>query len=151
MKEIQTLSKILKEKFDISFKNEALLVEAMTQYAHSGSTYLEQDIAFHSALLESLNNPLMSQLVSAMWLIYQALAPQLETASEEHLLASAEAHAAILRACESGDVDAYKEAIEDHYLPLLSLIGDAPAAHGPGPSPRRRGHSRGADEQAQEE
>ena len=35
MKEIQTLSKILKEKFDISFKNEALLVEAMTHSSYA--------------------------------------------------------------------------------------------------------------------
>lgn len=127
------------------------LADAMRAKAQAGRTSLAEDIAFHSALLESLHNPLMSQLVSAMWLIYQALAPQLETASEEHLLASAEAHAAILRACESGDVDAYRKAIEDHYLPLLSLIGAAPAAHGPDPSPQRREHSRGTDEQAQEE
>ena len=35
MKEIQTLSKILKEKFDISFKNEALLVEAMIHSSYA--------------------------------------------------------------------------------------------------------------------
>ena len=35
MKEIQTLSKILKEKFDISFKNEAWLVEAMIHSSYA--------------------------------------------------------------------------------------------------------------------
>ena len=35
MKEIQTLSKILKEKFDIAFKNEALLMEAMTHSSYA--------------------------------------------------------------------------------------------------------------------
>lgn len=35
MKEIQTLSKILKEKFDISFNNEALLMEAMTHSSYA--------------------------------------------------------------------------------------------------------------------
>ena len=35
MKKIQTLSKILKEKFDISFKNEALLIEAMTHSSYA--------------------------------------------------------------------------------------------------------------------
>ena len=35
MKEIQTLSEILKEKFDISFKNEALLMEAMTHSSYA--------------------------------------------------------------------------------------------------------------------
>ena len=32
------------------------LVEAMTEYAHTGSTYLEQDIAFHSGLLAYIEN-----------------------------------------------------------------------------------------------
>ena len=35
MKEIQALSAILKEKFDISFENEALLVEAMTHSSYA--------------------------------------------------------------------------------------------------------------------
>ena len=35
MKEIKALSKILKEKFDISFNNEALLMEAMTHSSYS--------------------------------------------------------------------------------------------------------------------
>ena len=35
MKEIQTLSKILKEKFDISFNNKALLMEAMTHSSYA--------------------------------------------------------------------------------------------------------------------
>ena len=35
MKEIKALSSILKEKFDISFKNEALLVEAMTHSSYA--------------------------------------------------------------------------------------------------------------------
>lgn len=125
------------------------LADAMRIKAQAGRTCPAEDIAFHSALLEPLHNPLMSQLVSAMWLIHQARAPRLDTASKEHLLASAEAHAAILRACESGDDDAYKEAIDDHYLPLLSLIDAAPTADGPAPSPQRRGHSRRTDRQTQ--
>ena len=35
MKEIKALSAILKEKFDISFNNEALLVEAMTHSSYA--------------------------------------------------------------------------------------------------------------------
>ena len=123
------------------------LADTMRIEAQAGRTCPAEDIAFHSALLEPLHNPLMSQLVSAMWLIHQARAPRLHAASKEHLLASAEAHAAILRACESGDNDAYKKAIDDHYLPLLSLTDTAPTADGPTPSPQRRGHSRRTGEQ----
>ena len=35
---------------------------------------------------------------------------------------TAEAHAAILRACEAGDLEAYTAAVEAHYAPLLAII-----------------------------
>ena len=89
------------------------LVEAMTEYAHSGSTYLEPDIAFHSGLLAYINNELMQQLVGAMWLA---------AASRQEMEDTAEAHAAILRACEAGDVEAYTAAVDAHYAPLLAII-----------------------------
>ena len=98
------------------------LVEAMTQYAHTGSTYLEQDIAFHSGLLAYVENELMHQLVAAMWLVHQSVTPQLAAASRQEMEDTAEAHAAILRACEAGDVEAYTAAVDAHYAPLLAII-----------------------------
>ena len=98
------------------------LVEAMTEYAHSGSTYLEPDIAFHSGLLAYINNELMQQLVAAMWLVHQSVTPQLAAASRQEMEDTAEAHAAILRACEAGDLEAYTAAVEAHYAPLLAII-----------------------------
>ena len=98
------------------------LVEAMTQYAQSGSTYLEQDIAFHSGLLAYVDNELMHQLVAAMWLVHQSVTPQLAAASRQEMEVTAKAHAAILRACEAGDLVAYTAAVEAHYAPLLSII-----------------------------
>ena len=98
------------------------LVEAMTEYAHTGSTYLEQDIAFHSGLLAYVENELMHQLVAAMWLVHQSVTPQLAAASRQEMEDTAEAHAAILRACEAGDLEAYTAAVEAHYAPLLAII-----------------------------
>ncbi len=43
------------------------LVNTMTDHAHAGGTYLDQDIAFHPGLLAYLKNLLMHQLVAAMW------------------------------------------------------------------------------------
>ena len=57
------------------------LVNTMTDHARSGATYLDQDIAFHSGLLAYLKNPLMHQLVAAMWLVDQSVTPQLAAAS----------------------------------------------------------------------
>ena len=98
------------------------LVNTMTDHAHSGATYLDQDIAFHSGLLAYLKNPLMHQLVAAMWLVHQSVAPQLAAASREEMEDTAEAHAAILRACEAGDAEAYAAAVDAHYEPLMAII-----------------------------
>ena len=78
--------------------------------------------AFHSGLLAYLNNDLMHQLVAAMWLVHQNVTPQLAAASRQEMEDAADAHAAILRACEAGEVGAYVEAVNAHYAPLLAII-----------------------------
>ena len=83
---------------------------------------LGQDIAFHSGLLAYVENELMHQLVAAMWLVHQSVTPQLAAASRQEMEDTAEAHAAILRACEAGDLEAYTAAVEAHYAPLLAII-----------------------------
>ena len=83
---------------------------------------LVQDIAFHSGLLAYIENELMHQLVAAMWLVHQSVTPQLAAASRQEMEDTAEAHAAILRACEAGDLEAYTAAVEAHYAPLLAII-----------------------------
>ena len=98
------------------------LVNTMTDHAHSGATYLDQDIAFHSGLLAYLKNPLMHQLVAAMWLVHQSVTPQLAAASRQEMEDTAAAHAAILRACEAGDANAYAAAVDAHYEPLMAII-----------------------------
>ena len=98
------------------------LVDVMTSQAREGATYLDQDIAFHSGLLAYLNNDLMHQLVAAMWLVHQNVTPQLAAASRQEMEDAADAHAAILRACEAGEVGAYVEAVNAHYAPLLAII-----------------------------
>ena len=98
------------------------LVHTMTKHAHADISYLDEDIAFHSRLLAYLNNPLMHQLVAAMWLVHQSVTPQLATASRQEMVDTAAAHAAILRACEAGDTDAYTAAVDAHYAPLIAII-----------------------------
>ena len=48
--------------------------------------------------------------------------PHLAAASRQEMEDTAEAHAAILRACEAGDVEAYTAAVDAHYAPLLAII-----------------------------
>ncbi|MDC4233568.1 GntR family transcriptional regulator [Actinomyces sp. B33] len=97
-------------------------VDAMKEKALRGATYYDEDIAFHSGLLDYLDNSLMQQLTSAMWLIHQTASPGLKAADGEQMMAAALAHGDILSACEHGDVDAYKAAVDWHYGPLNALI-----------------------------
>lgn len=98
------------------------LVDRMRTKATEGRIYYEEDIAFHSGLLEYLDNDLIQQLVSAMWLIHQSVTPQLKSAGSAAMLATAQAHGDILAACEAGDIDAYRAAVDLHYAPLAALI-----------------------------
>ncbi len=59
----------------------------------------------------------MHQPVAAMWLVHQSVTlnwPLPRARMED----TAEAHAAILRACGAGDVEAYAAAVDAHYEPL---------------------------------
>lgn len=98
------------------------LVDAMLERAQRAEGYYEEDIAFHSGLLHRLDNTMLEQLISAMWLIHQTVTPKLRPADRASMLRTAEAHRSILRACENGDLDAYAVAVEQHYAPLRDLI-----------------------------
>ena len=57
-----------------------------------------------------------------MWLVHQSVTPQLAAASRQEMEDTAAAHAAILRACEAGDANAYTAAVDAHYEPLMAII-----------------------------
>ena len=68
MKEIKALSKILKEKFDISFNNEALLMEAMT---HSSYTNEHKEMkGIYNERIEFLGDAVLELTISD-WLFRQ--------------------------------------------------------------------------------
>lgn len=97
-------------------------VANMRERAEKGETYYEQDISFHLGLLNYLDNRILSQLTSAMWLIHRTVGPTLRQAERETSLLTATAHDAILDACEKGDLDDYYAAVELHYTPLRDLL-----------------------------
>ena len=97
-------------------------VANMREHAEKGETYYEQDISFHLGLLNYLDNRILSQLTSAMWLIHRTVGPTLRQAERETSLLTATAHDAILDACEKGDLDDYYAAVELHYTPLRDLL-----------------------------
>ena len=97
------------------------LVEDMLTRAQAREWYTDQDIAFHQAILVKLNNPLLEQLTSAMWLIHQAFLSTLEQPVGS-LEETALAHQHMLEAARAGDLDAYYIAVNEHYGPLVDLL-----------------------------
>lgn len=108
------------QEADLSFA--FALVDQMVAAAEQGQTFMEQDIAFHSCLLELLANPLLVQLNQALWLVHMAIVPHLENVEPAGLLETAKAHGRMLAAIQAADETAYKQAVIEHYKPLLNRV-----------------------------
>lgn len=94
------------------------LVSTMVSKAEAGEAFAEEDLAFHSRLLDYLDNTLVGQLVAAFWEINTVLYPKLGLAPADDIDETARAHGAMLAAAKAGDINAYREAVVAHYLPL---------------------------------
>jgi DNA-binding FadR family transcriptional regulator len=85
-------------------------------------TFLAEDRQFHAELLAPIGNQLAGQLVTAFWDIHSAVLPRLGLALPADLRKTAQAHADMLNAAQSGDRDAYRRAVVDHYEPLIRML-----------------------------
>jgi len=101
------------------------LVDEMERKAAAGETFLEEDRAFHTRLLDALDNRLVGQLVGAFWDVHTAVAPQLGIAQPDDILITAHAHGDMLEAARRGDIEAYRAAVVEHYAPLQRSIAKA--------------------------
>lgn len=108
------------------------LVDDMVEKAEKGRRFLDEDMEFHAALYQRVGNVLLEQLAEALWLIHMRAMTALPAADVgyENLLRTAQAHRLILTAVEAGDVDAYYEAIGQHYAPLQEGMSSAEGAGG---------------------
>ncbi|MDK8098777.1 MAG: FadR/GntR family transcriptional regulator [Winkia neuii] len=100
------------------------LVKQMISKSATGHSYIQEDIAFHRGLISILQNQLLDEMMSAMWLIHMAVVPSLP-ADPAGLILTAKAHGAMLKAVEDGDIHAYYCAVEDHYEPLKARMNAA--------------------------
>ena len=98
------------------------LVDEMVELAERGERFLDQDIAFHTGILDVLGNKLVEQLTSSMWLVHMAAMPHLPAAASGDMVKTAIAHGDMLRAAESGDALGYLSAVEQHYAPLEASL-----------------------------
>lgn len=85
------------------------------------------DRAFHLGLAKRSGNELYSQLVAAFWDIHTIVAPRLGVPSSRDISETAVAHSRMLDTALSGDLDAYRAAVHDHYQPLLRSLRTAAA------------------------
>jgi DNA-binding FadR family transcriptional regulator len=94
----------------------------MVDKAERGESFLEEDRFFHTALFNATGNHLAGQLVGAFWDVHTAVLPQLGIAPPADIHDTAKAHGDMLAAARSGDVEAYRRAVVDHYQPLQRVL-----------------------------
>ena len=97
-------------------------VDQMIAQAKKGEMFQEHDIQFHLGLLNHIPNTVIKELVHSMWLVHMAVIPQLGLEIADRLEDSALAHQHLLDTALAGDVDAYRQAVIDHYAPLESIL-----------------------------
>lgn len=98
------------------------LVTEMVDKASRGEYFLEADRAFHTKLFDTLENRLVGQLVGAFWDVHTAVLPQLDIAPPDDIHRTAKAHGDMLDAVRAGDVEAYRQAVIEHYQPLQRVL-----------------------------
>ncbi|WP_087104227.1 FadR/GntR family transcriptional regulator [Brachybacterium nesterenkovii] len=104
------------------------LVEDMRTCAARGESFAVADRAFHESLLRPVDNELIRELVSAFWEVHTGALPLLGIAPDADILDTVDAHQAMVDALEAGDVAGYREAVMEHYAPLLRVLARGAAA-----------------------
>ena len=122
-----TLDNALAEPVTQTWKNRQdteldQIVAQMDVHAQKGELFTEQDRRFHMRLLEPLDNHLFLHLTEAFWAVHTLTVPLLGAPRPEDMLSAARAHRTMLQAARAGDAQAYREAITDHYAPLLAAL-----------------------------
>ena len=102
------------------------LVDNIEHLASQGKLFTDQDRRFHTRLLQPLDNHLYLHLTEAFWAIHTLTVPLLDAPKLEDLTSTAKAHRTMLQAAYAGDTPAYREAITDHYAPLLAVLTHTP-------------------------
>ena len=62
------------------------------------------------------------QLAHSLWLVHMAVLPQLGLTVSENLGTAAASHNNMLQAAIAGDVDAYRDAVVEHYKPIEGIL-----------------------------
>lgn len=98
------------------------LIDGMCRHADAGEPFTGEDSAFHDGLSAHLDNALVRQLTSAFWQVHADAAPLLGVAPAADIRTTVDAHRAMLRALERGSVEDYRQAVRQHYGPLVRVL-----------------------------
>ena len=101
------------------------MVDEMERRAARNDTFLDADRAFHTSLFALTGNRLAEQLVGAFWDVHTAVLPQLGLALPADIELTVRAHGDMLDAARRADVEAYRRAVVEHYLPLQRALAQA--------------------------
>ena len=122
-----TLDNALTEPVTQAWKNRQdpeldTLVEEIEEIASKRELFTDQDRRFHMRLLEPLDNHLFLHLTEAFWAVHTLTVPLLGAPRPEDMVATARAHRDMFRAARAGDAQAYRQAVTQHYAPLLTAL-----------------------------
>lgn len=107
------------------------LLQQMDAEARSGHINLDTDRAFHLALYEPLENPVVMAVLSALWDTISELMPPVQ-ANRRAAEAVADRHHSILLAVEASDPRGARAAMQMHFDNLRDRLGmSRPAAENP--------------------
>ncbi|GAA1474711.1 FCD domain-containing protein [Corynebacterium felinum] len=84
--------------------------------------FAKEDRQFHALLLEPTSNTLIRELSDALWQIHDQTVPTLNLDVSADYERTIEFHADMVRALDARDVEAFRHAVHQHYLPLRELV-----------------------------
>lgn len=99
-------------------------VTEMTERSARGESFLAADLSFHRALLSQIHNPVVTDLIEALWHVHMEVMPILEMDldSAPHIQHTISAHQDLIDAIVAGDSAAYEQAVHRHYRPLREML-----------------------------
>ena len=93
-----------------------------------GENFASEDREFHLTIAGLIGNELYGQLVAAFWDVYTLVGPRLGVPTPRDMADTVRAHQDMLDAAKSGDLEAYRDAVQAHYAPLLRVLDSTTGA-----------------------
>ncbi len=100
----------------------------MANRGERGENFASEDREFHLTIAGLIGNELYGQLVAAFWDVYTLVGPRLGVPTPRDMADTVRAHQDMLDAAKSGDLEAYRDAVQAHYAPLLRVLDSTTGA-----------------------